>query len=74
MVFVGKAAARPAKYRNLEVFESLEYIGAITIGVGNCGTGTYPETAIDACAKVLGKLTVYLLVDFVLPLRGMNGD
>ena len=72
VIFVGKAAAGPAQDGHAELLERVEYVGAVTVDVGDVGVGTYPQTTVDACAEVLGKLSVEFLVDLLLALVGMD--
>ena len=58
MVFVGKAAARPAKDRYAELFQCIEHVGAITVDIGNIGIFAYPKSAIDASSQMFCKLAV----------------
>ena len=58
MVFIGKAASRPAKDGYTELLQCIEYVGAITVDVGNIGVFTYPKSTIDTSSQMLCKLAV----------------
>ncbi len=58
VVFIGKAASRPAKDGYTELLQCIEYVGAITVDVGNIGVLTYPKSAIDTSSQMLCKLAV----------------
>ena len=62
VILVGKTAAGPAQHGHLQVFQGLEHIVAVSVGIGNGRLGPYPQTAVDAGAEVLGKLPVDLFV------------
>ena len=58
VVGVGKTAAWPSEYGDLEVFQCVEYVGAVAVGVGDVAVLANPDAVIDAASEVLGKLTV----------------
>ena len=58
VVFIGKTAARPAEDGYTELLQCIEYVGAITVDVGNIGVFTYPKSAIDTSSQMLCKLAV----------------
>ena len=74
VVFVGKAAARPAEDGDFQLLQGIEHVGAITVGIGNVGAFAYPEPAVDAGAQVFGKLAVDFFRDDLRALVGMQGD
>ena len=74
MIFVGKAAARPAQIGDLQLFQGLQYIVAVTLCVGNVGFGAYPKAAIDAGSQVFGELAVYVFTDLLCSLLGIYTD
>lgn len=47
----------------MELLEGVEHIEAVAVLVGDVGIGSDPEAAIDACAEMLGKLSVDLFLD-----------
>ena len=74
MIFVGKATARPAQVRDLQVFQGLEHIVPIPLRIGYIGFGTDPEPAIDAGSEVFGELTVDMFADLLVPLLRIDAD
>ena len=58
VIFVGKAAARPAKNGNLEVFQGIEYVGTVTFDIGYIGVLAHPKASVDTSTQMFGKLAV----------------
>ena len=72
VVVVGKAAAGPAEYGNLQGFQGLEHILTVAVDVRDLGVFAHPETAVDTAAQVLGELSVDLAINLGSSLVGMN--
>ena len=58
MVFVGKASAWPSHYWYFKLDESIEYILAVSVHIRDIRVRAYPQTSVDACSEMLGKLSV----------------
>nr|GEU28270.1 hypothetical protein [Tanacetum cinerariifolium] len=74
VVFVGKAAARPAHQRHVHVLQRAQHVVAPSPRVRDLRLGTDPHAFVDAGAQVLGELAVDVLVDDGARLRGVDGD
>ena len=66
VVFVCKAAARPAQVRNVNVLECLYYGLVVSVYVWNLRVFAYTEAAVDTAAQMLGKMPVYVGADGLL--------
>ncbi len=64
VIFIGEAAARPAKNRNVQLLQGIYNIRTHTVYVGNRGVLPYKNTLINAASQMLGKVTINFLVDF----------
>ena len=60
VIFIRKAAARPAKYREFQCAKRIHNILAHSILVRNLGILPHINTVINAAAKMLRKLPIYL--------------
>ena len=72
VVFVGEASAWPAQHGNLQVLQRFQYVVAIALRVGDWRILAYPQTSINTCAEVFGKLSVDFLVDCLRGIVGTN--
>ena len=72
MVFIGKAAARPAQNGDSHFFKRIDNIAAHTVDIGNIGIFADIKSLINASAQMLGKVTVNVLVDAGYFLIGIN--
>ena len=67
VIGIGKAAARPAQHRHMQLFQGVDHIGAQTaVGVG--------QPAVDAAAQMLGKMAVDVFVDDARRPVGVDDD
>ena len=74
MIFIGKAPARPAKYRQLNIFQGFHYIGTYAIDIGNGGIFTYKYTIVNTTAQMFGKIAIQVTADSGFPFPGVNSD
>ena len=58
VILVGKTAAGPAEHGDMQFPEGGKHVVAVAVGVGHGRFRAYPQTTIDACAEMLGKLAV----------------
>src|SRR5687767_2921651 len=65
VVLICKAAARPAKIGDTDLFQGCYHIQADTVLFRHIQFLVYPETIIDAMPQVLGKVTVNMFTDNV---------
>ena len=63
VIFVSKASARPAEYRDFHIPKSLNNIVSHTIFVGNFRIFPYIKSLVNTSAKVLGKVTIDVFTD-----------
>ncbi len=56
VVFIGKAASRPADHRHLQALQRSNHIVAVAVGVRDLRVFADPDAAVDAEAQVLCKL------------------
>ena len=64
VIFIGETASGPAQYGDMQLTESSEDIIAVSLCVGDRRVFSDPDTAIDTCAEMLGKLSVDFFIDF----------
>ena len=60
MIFVRKAAARPAENGHSDISESLDDIVSYAVGIGDRGILADVDPLIDTSSEVFGKVTVDL--------------
>ena len=63
MIFVCKAAARPAKYRNMNLLKRFNYVISHSVCVWNRRIFSYVKTLINAASKMLSKVAVNILIN-----------
>src|SRR5699024_669751 len=63
VIGVCKTTARPPKDGNIQLFESIDNIGAHSILVGNLGIFAYIQAAVNAAPQMLGKMPVDVFID-----------
>ena len=71
VVFIRKAAARPAQHRHADFLQRLHHVRAHAIDVGDVGVFAHIDAAVNAASEVLREMAVDVLVDFLagLPSR-----
>ena len=72
VVFVGKAAARPAQNRELDVPERLDHVRAHAVDVRDGAVLAHVEPLVDAAAQVLREVAVDLRLDLRARARGVD--
>ena len=70
VVFIRKAAARPAQHRHADFLQRLHNVRAHAIDVGDVGVFAHIDAAVNAASEVLREMTVDVLVDFLAGLPG----
>jgi len=66
VVFICKAATRPAEVRDVDLFECINDIEADAVFFRYVQGGVYPETTVNAVAEVLGEVTIDVAADLVI--------
>src|SRR2546426_3115823 len=74
MVFVGKAAARPAEYWHVNLAKGLDHIIADPSGVRNRRVFPDPDPLVDAPPQMFSKVAVHILVDPLLALICLDNE
>ena len=64
VIFICKTSARPAQYRNFDIFQCFNNIGTHSIHVRNIGIFSYIESFINTSSQMLRKLSLDFLIDF----------
>ena len=64
VILIRKASARPAQYRNFDIFQCFNNIGTHSIHVRNIGIFSYIESFINTSSQMLRKLSLDFLIDF----------
>ena len=64
MKFICKTSARPAQYRNFDIFQCFNNIGTHSVHVRNIGIFSYIESFINTSSQMLRKLSLDFLIDF----------
>ena len=72
MIFVGKAAARPAHHRDFYFLERRHHVVADAARVRNRAVRADPDAFINAMAQMFGKLSVNILADDGRARSGVN--
>ena len=63
MIFIGEAAAGPAKNGHFDFFESVDDIISYAVGIWDIGIFADIDTLIDTASEVFGEMAVYLGID-----------
>ena len=63
VIFVRKAAARPAEHGNTHFFQRIYHITAHTVYVRNFGIFAHINAFVDTSAEMLGKMAVNVFID-----------
>jgi len=74
VVFVGKAAARPAYQRHVHFLERADDVVAPATGIRDLRFRADVHAFVDAGAQVFGELAVDILVDYRARFRRVDGD
>ena len=74
MVFIRKTSPRPAKHRNIKVFQRRDHVIANSTRIGDRRILPNPNPLINAAAKMLRKLAVNIAVDCWPRLVRVNGE
>ena len=64
VIFICKTSARPAQYRNFDIFQCFNNIGTHSVHVRNIGIFSYIESFINTSSQMLRKLSLDFLIDF----------
>ena len=74
MIIIGEAASWPPQHGHMQVLQRQENVFSVTIYIRYRRVSSHPQAAVDARTQVLGKLSVYLFVYFILTFIGMHVD
>ena len=72
VVFVGKATARPAQIRYINMFKSGDNIVPHSVRIRNLRVFPYPKAIIDTSSQMFGKLSVDMSADRFSSQIGIN--
>ncbi len=72
VVLIGKATSGPTQVGYLNLFESRNYVVAITIGVGDRRFRTHPDATVNTITQMFSKMSVNVFADLSTRLVGVD--